>query len=264
MILALAIFLGASLLSYDPADPPSTLVYPERQQTANLCGRSGSVASALLLSGLGLGAYYLLASLAVLDVVLLARREVHAPWLRLVGWILSLVGFCTLAGTAFPRWSPGPATGSGGYLGATGRGILEEYFAATGSYIVVASLIVGGLLLCTDYALVKALAWAVGFPVTSLGRGAVRVGKAYAGRTGLRRSDLEPSAGERDDFAVRVVRRQGDSAGDGKETSGQTGPGDESAAEPAAAAAPASEPRVRKPKKSQRASGPCGGRRGRS
>ena len=105
-LLALAIFLGASLLSYDPADPPSTLVYPERQQTANLCGRSGSVASALLLSGLGLGAYYLLASLAVLDVVLLARREVHAPWLRLVGWILSLVGFCTRSNGFSCRVSP--------------------------------------------------------------------------------------------------------------------------------------------------------------
>jgi S-DNA-T family DNA segregation ATPase FtsK/SpoIIIE len=143
--------------------------------------------------------------------------------------------------------------GSGGYLGATGRGILEEYFAATGSYIVVAALIVGGLLLCTDYALVKALAWAVGLPVTSLGRGAVRVGKAYAGKARLRRSDLEPAAGGHEDLTVRVVRRQGESAGENKDAAGQAAPGTDAAPESAAAAGSSGlAPRVRKPRKSQR------------
>jgi S-DNA-T family DNA segregation ATPase FtsK/SpoIIIE len=213
-LLALAAFLGASLLSYDPADPPSTLVLPERTQTANLCGRSGAVASGVLFAGLGVGAYYLLASLVVLDMLLLTRREIRAAWLRLVGWLLSLVGLCTLAALAFPWLSPGPVIGAGGYLGATGKGILQEYFAAAGSYIVVASLIVGGLLLSTDYAIVKVVAWTVGVPASGLGRGAVHVGKAYAGKVRVRRSDLEPARGRREEdpgasvsSTVRVVSR---------------------------------------------------------
>lgn len=200
-LLAAVAFLGAAVLSYDPADPPSTLVWPERTQIANLCGRSGAVVSATLFAGLGVGAYYLLASLVILDGLLLARRQVHSPWLRLVGWLFSLVGVCTLAGMAYPGSSPGSVIGAGGYLGASGKGVLQAYFAAAGSYIVVASLIVGGLLLSTDYAIVKVLAWLIGVPMTGLGWGAVHVGKAYAGRVRMRRSDLE-SAGDDDEDDV--------------------------------------------------------------
>jgi len=213
-LLALVAFLGASVLSYDPADPPSTLVWPERTEIANLCGRSGAVVSTMLFAGLGVGAYYLFASLVILDGLLLVRREIHSPWLRLVGWLFSLVGLCTLSAIAFPGLSPGSVIGAGGYLGAAGKGMLQAYFAAAGSYIVVASLIVGGLLLSTDYAIVKVLAWLVGAPVSGLGRGAVRVGQAYAGRVGVRRSDLDPALGDADEDelagpvpAVRVAGR---------------------------------------------------------
>ena len=58
-ILVLTIFLSAAVLSYDPADPPSKLVFPERMETLNVCGRSGAVVSSLLLDFTGLGAYYL-------------------------------------------------------------------------------------------------------------------------------------------------------------------------------------------------------------
>ncbi len=40
-LLAAVVFLAASLLSYDPADPPSKLVFPERAEVLNACGRSG-------------------------------------------------------------------------------------------------------------------------------------------------------------------------------------------------------------------------------
>ena len=31
-LLALVVFVGLSFLSYDPADPPSSLVFPQRQE----------------------------------------------------------------------------------------------------------------------------------------------------------------------------------------------------------------------------------------
>ena len=73
-LLALAVFLAAALLSYDPGDPPSKLVYPERAEVLNVCGRSGAFVSRYLFSALGLGAYYLVFSLGVLDAMLLVRR----------------------------------------------------------------------------------------------------------------------------------------------------------------------------------------------
>jgi 4TM region of DNA translocase FtsK/SpoIIIE len=81
-LLAAVIFLAAALFSYDPADPPGKLVFPQHAHAANVCGYWGALSSRWLFEALGLGAYYLLVSLAVLDAVLLTRREAGQPCLR--------------------------------------------------------------------------------------------------------------------------------------------------------------------------------------
>jgi len=181
-LLALTVFLAASLLTYDPADPPSNLVHPRRSEIANVCGPSGVVVSSVLFWALGLGAYYVLLSLAVLDALLLLRRPVDQPVLRAFGWLLSLAGICTLVAMAAPGLSPGPVIGPGGLVGAAGRGLLEMHFAAVGGYILVSSIILGGLLLSTDYFVIRLFTWLVVVPATELARGLVRVAMAYAAK----------------------------------------------------------------------------------
>ena len=160
-LLALTVFLAASLFSYAPSDPPSEVVYPPAEEIANLCGQSGALVSHTLLTGFGLGAYYALASLAFLTAVLLARHEVTEPIVRLCGWLLSLTGISTLAQLAVPQWSPGPVIGAGGFLGATGAGLLEMHFASVGAYILVITSIAVGLFLATDYVLLRMSIWFV-------------------------------------------------------------------------------------------------------
>jgi S-DNA-T family DNA segregation ATPase FtsK/SpoIIIE len=258
-LLALVVFLAASLLSYDPADPPSKLVFPERIEVLNACGRSGALASRVLFTALGLGAYYLLASLAVLDAVLLTRRTVNQPILRTVGWLLSLVGFSTLVAMAVPQFSPGPVIGAGGYLGAAGRGLLEMYFASIGAYILTVSIILGGILLSTDYVLIRIVAWIVGTPARGFGRGVAHVGTAYAQKLSQRRrSDLDgfdedSSTGT---MAVRISGRpaaEEEAEADVDEESKQ---GEEAADESAKAKSAARKPlasllRIAKPRKSE-------------
>ncbi len=41
-LLALTVFLTVSLATYDPGDPPSTLVYPPRHAIRNACGPAGA------------------------------------------------------------------------------------------------------------------------------------------------------------------------------------------------------------------------------
>ena len=193
-LLALVVFLAASLLSYDAADPPSKLVYPERAEVLNLCGRSGAFVSRMLLTGMGLGAYYLVFSLGLLDAMLLARKPLTQPVTRLAGWLTSLAGFTTLVAMAVPQLSPGPVIGAGGYLGAAGRGLLELNFATVGAYIFTVSLVLGGLLLSTDYLLIHIMAWVVGKPAKGIRQGMMQVGAAAARRGALwarRRSDLD-------------------------------------------------------------------------
>ena len=223
-LLALTIFLAAALLTYDPADPPSTLVYPQQAETLNVCGHWGAMAAQGMFTTFGLGAYYILVSLAVLDGLLLTRREITQPWIRGVGWILSLVGATTFCAMALAPLAPGPVIGAGGYVGAAGRGLLEMNFAAVGTYILTISTILGGLLLCTDYVLLQILGWVLGKPVAGLGRGVMQVGMAYANNVTVPKSAAakrnaqaeeeeeveEETDAEEQELTVRIAGRPAD------------------------------------------------------
>ncbi len=221
-LLVMTVFLAAALVSYDPADPPSKLVFPERAETLNVCGRFGAMAGRLMFGALGVGAYYLLISLAVLDAALLRRHKINQPMLRAAGWLISLVGVTTLAAMAAPQLSPGPVIGAGGYLGATGRGVMEMNFASVGAYILTISLIVGGLLLCTDYTLIRAVAWAIGKPVSRLHHGMMRVSSAYTRKLTKKRSDLDGWDEEPGEPSVRISGRPGNTEKEEEEKEEQT------------------------------------------
>src|ERR1051325_10698228 len=152
---ALSVCLTLALATYDPGDSLAGLVYPPHANVVNACGRSGALAADLLFEALGLGAYYLVVSLAVLDALLLTRRKITHRVVRAVGWLLSLVGLTTLVAMAMPGVTRGPLIGAGGYLGAAGRGMLELHFASAGAYILTLCATAGGLLLCTEYTLVR-------------------------------------------------------------------------------------------------------------
>lgn len=158
MLFAATAVLGVALITYDSFDPPSSLIQPPQTEFHNACGPIGAYAAHYLLESIGVGAYYLLGSLAVLSVVLMWRGEIDQPVLRAVGWALSLVAVSTLANLLLPNTSPGPEIGAGGFLGAMGRVLLESHFAATGAYILALSVLLAGWLLSTDYFLFHAAA----------------------------------------------------------------------------------------------------------
>ncbi len=170
-LLVLTVFLGIALVTFDPADPineptgplrhvyePDLVVFPQNEAIANGCGYWGAYAADLLFNACGACAYYVVISLGVLDFYLLRRRQVDTPLIRAVGWAASLLGMATMIAILAPRISPGPVISSGGYLGALAKGLLHTRFAITGSLILAASLLCGGLLLCTDYVLLRLLA----------------------------------------------------------------------------------------------------------
>ncbi len=173
-LLALVAFLAVALLTYDPADPvpvslaplsllhhPDSLTHPPHPQVHNVCGIWGAMAADALFTWLGLGAYYFVFSLAIVDFQLLRRSEIDMPALRSLGWIASLAGATTIVAVAFPTMSPGPVIGPGGYLGALGKGVVEMHFATIGGLILSGAITLGGLLLATDYALIRGAIWIV-------------------------------------------------------------------------------------------------------
>ena len=188
-LLALAVFLGFSLWTYNATDPPSTIVWPASEVVHNACGRAGALAAHYLFESLGVGAYYLEASLAVLTFLLLRRREIDQPVLRTFGWAVSVIGLTTLVALAIPNSTPGPVVGAGGYIGAMGRSLLESHFAVAGAYIFTLSVLLAGLLLSTDYFLFRAAA----VTTTITGRSLLHVGHlGHVGKKTVRvKSDVE-------------------------------------------------------------------------
>jgi S-DNA-T family DNA segregation ATPase FtsK/SpoIIIE len=199
-LVAIVLFLGVALFTYYPTDAPSTLVWPPSETVDNACGHAGAYTAYYLFESLGVGAYYLVGSLAVLTFLLLVRREIDQPILRTVGWAVSVVGLTTLAALAIPNWTPGPVVGAGGYIGAMGRGFLESHFAQAGAFIFAISVLMAGLLLSTDYFMFRAAA--VTTSVT--GRTLLQVG--HFGGVGKRKqrvkSDLESEVEVEDEESV--------------------------------------------------------------
>ncbi len=172
-LLAVTALLGISLFTYDPLDPPSTLVLPARAEFANAVGPIGAYVSHYLFESVGVGAYYVVGSLSVLSVVLLMRRGIDQPIVRAVGWALSLLALSTLSNMVMPAGSPGPEIGPGGFLGAMGSALLESHFATIGAYILSLSVLLAGWLLCTDYFLFRVAA----VTTVASGRGIATLGQ---------------------------------------------------------------------------------------
>lgn len=166
---ATVVFLALSLVSYNAADPiptpifpiselyqPDVVVYPPAQRAHNICGGMGALAADLLFSRLGgLGAFYVVCSLAALDFILLKRWEVSMPALRMFGWLASLTGLTALASMYAPMLSDGPLAGAGGALGTLGSTLLHQHFAAVGGTLLALTVTAVGLFLCTDYELIR-------------------------------------------------------------------------------------------------------------
>jgi len=222
-LLAVCVLLVAALTTYDPGDSPGTLVYPPRTTYENACGPVGAYAAHMLFAAVGFGAWYLIGSLVVVGLLLLGRRELNQPVLRGVGWTISLLAIATLLTIALPRSTPGPEVGAGGYLGAMGFALLESNFATAGGFILALSVLVAGLLLCTDYLLLKLAAKTTvvsGAGLMQLGRAGQRVASAGLKR---RATDLDvavtdkPEDDEEDQDDEEAELEEGDESAEDEE-----------------------------------------------
>ena len=165
-VLAAAVFLGLSLASYDPADPPARSVFPTRNAAQNLGGPAGAVAAHTLIVTMGVGAYFLLVALIVADIRLFARDHVGDVTWRLVGAALMLMAVCVAGQWFLPITLVGPLTGNGGYVGAWGGILLDESLTRMGSGVLLTSLFVAGLLLTGEHHLLKTACCAALLPIT--------------------------------------------------------------------------------------------------
>ena len=190
-VLAIAVFVGLSLVSYHPADPPAQVVYPPHGQPTNLCGIVGARLAHGLIVAFGAGAYFVLVALIVLDIRLLARDVYRDPVIRFCGACLMIAAVSVTAQWYMPLSMSGSLTGSGGYLGAWGAILLDQHFSRVGSLILLVTMSLAGLLLTGEQHLAKTAISVCLLPITMWSRLAFGRRKAVLNPAPLKSPEVE-------------------------------------------------------------------------
>ena len=168
VMFAASALLWLSLLTHDAADDlgefkgnlaswyaPINAAYPVNESIQNSCGYVGALASDILLQATGIGAYLVAALIILSGVVMLRQQPWASPMGRSIGWTLILIAVCCMP-TRFGIQPNIPVPiGGGGYLGALCNTWMNHHIAHGGSVILVLATFIGGLLLSTEYALVR-------------------------------------------------------------------------------------------------------------
>ncbi|MEZ6061898.1 MAG: DNA translocase FtsK 4TM domain-containing protein [Planctomycetaceae bacterium] len=196
-LLALVVFVGLSFLSYDPADPPSDLVFPVRRMPTNICGSTGAAVAFYARQVMGFGIWVAMAAVAAWDLQLLSREKSRGHWLHLAGTGLLVVSACTAIHLAMPGLASGSAYGSGGVVGAwTGVG-LKEAFSPVGVVILVCCGLLSGWMLSPLWNLTSP-----GLAIASLPLSATTKALSFVGRIRKPRSAASPDEATNDDGDV--------------------------------------------------------------
>ena len=146
-LLALVVFVGLSFLSYDPADPPSDLVFPARRTPVNICGSTGAAISFYGRHLLGTGVWMAIAAMIAWDVSLFSREKPKRNWLSMAGTGLLLLSSCAVLHLLVPGFSSGSTYGSGGAVGAWTGAALTQWFSPAGIFILTACGLLSGWML---------------------------------------------------------------------------------------------------------------------
>ena len=144
------VFLGLSLGGYSPADAPGWGADPPNNPPANPCGPVGAFFAHILFISLGWSSWLLLLGLAVINVLLIAKRSVPDRLGPAIGFVITLISTAGFIHRLAPRLTPSPTVGTGGYIGATVAIFLEAYFHLTGMILILAAIGVFGLALCHE------------------------------------------------------------------------------------------------------------------
>lgn len=154
------LFVGASLLSYDPADAPSHSVWPTNDPARNWCGSVGAWVAWAGYRTFGLAIWPTLLGLVGLVVVCLRGFVVTHPMMRAAGVIIAGAGLAGMQGYLIPRSGPIPGL-PGGTVGLVLSHELALRFGGLGTALCLTMTMLLGLVVAVDRWLVAAPVWAM-------------------------------------------------------------------------------------------------------
>lgn len=193
-LVIVALFLAGSFISFDPADPPSDLVYPMNVEVQNWCGRAGASVSFEFVELLGIGVFGIVGLALVAAIATGLRLPIQQALRQAMGVVLITLSLVTLSHWISFDNKFTTVAGLGGSIGGIIANSAEHHLSIVGSLLVLLPMLCYGIILTFgSYAFIAA---------ASIGRGAKQsaVG-ASRGLTGMLQS-----------LVARFKRRQSEKA----------------------------------------------------
>ncbi len=144
----LAGLLSISLLTYHPTDPSFSTVSTS-PVVQNFIGPVGASVSDIFFQIMGISAYFLPVGLVLLGISCLSEETGPEPTRRKIGWGVLLALLSTWAELIFQS-SDAPNI-RGGTIGSSVNHFLVEYFALTGTYLLLFFLSIFGVMLVSSF-----------------------------------------------------------------------------------------------------------------
>ncbi|OQZ03539.1 MAG: hypothetical protein B6D34_07250 [Candidatus Brocadia sp. UTAMX1] len=137
ILIAFALFLLFSFLSYSSNDPPFA-DYPINNPVHNLCGSAGAQVAGYVLAGMGRTSYLIIILLGWLGTQYLYRERIEYLWVRVIGAILLLFSIASLLTLGcYLLKKDFLSVNVGGIFGIVTVSRLYEYFNLAGTLIVL-------------------------------------------------------------------------------------------------------------------------------
>lgn len=147
-LLAGWVFVAASLLSFDPADPPTHAVYPPNEQASNWCGPAGAAIAYHSLRVFGWPVWALLTGLGAALILPLLSKPIEQVAIRAIGVLMATAALAGLNALLAPE--TGPLTLPGGLVGGVLSAELAARFNVVGGSLILMLMLAIGLIVAMD------------------------------------------------------------------------------------------------------------------
>jgi S-DNA-T family DNA segregation ATPase FtsK/SpoIIIE len=122
----------------------------------NLCGPVGAFIAYYCFVAIGQGVYPILLFTSICLVLTFMRSQVGDLWLRAIGMLLLSTAFAAAVHQISPGSPNGFPEGNGGLLGIATGNYLQEHFHSAGSFLILLTCFLIGLLLAADELVLRA------------------------------------------------------------------------------------------------------------
>lgn len=142
LFLALGVFFGLCLLSYNPSDPALNSA-SNIEQISNLGGVVGAYLADILFAVLGISAYVLCGALILMSAMQFMGGTIKTTWPKAIAYTILVIAASTILHLRFEVVEiAGQPIGGGGLIGSLLGVVLEKFLNKPGAFVVASALFV--------------------------------------------------------------------------------------------------------------------------